>query len=213
MKILVIGGGSMGRRRLRDALALRPGKVSLFEPAEERCTEVSKQFGIPGYTDLDQALADGPEAMIVSTPPALHDRYIQIAIERKMHVFAELPFMFDADLLSKVADQASKTQIILGVSATIRYYPPFRLIRDLLAEDVIGKPLYLEYSLGNYLPDWHPHEDYRKFYAKGDPRSGGSGVDMILHELHAIQWLSRSVPAYPRPANWRSVDPIHTTPC
>jgi predicted dehydrogenase len=188
MKILVIGGGSMGRRRLRDTLALRPGKVSLFEPAEQRCKEVSEQFGIRGYTDLDQALADKPGAMIVSTPPSLHDQYIQIAIERNMHVFAELPFMFDADKLAEIAEQAAKTQIILGVSATIRYYPPFRLIRDLLAEDAIGKPLYLEYSLGNYLPDWHPHEDYRKFYAKGDPRSGGSGVDMILHELHAIQW-------------------------
>lgn len=178
----------MGRRRLRDALALRPGMVSLYEPAKERCEEVSKQFGITGHSDLDEALENEPGALIVSTPPSLHDRYIRIAMERGLHVFAELPFMFDPAALAEVTEQAKQKHLVLGISATIRYYPPFRLIRDLLAGDAIGKPLYLEYSLGNYLPDWHPHEDYRSFYAKGDPRTGGSGVDMILHELHAIQW-------------------------
>jgi predicted dehydrogenase len=188
MSILVIGGGSMGRRRMRDALALRPGQVFLYEPDKQRCDEVAELFGIQGFTDLDEALAQNPSAMIVSTPPALHDRYIRLAVERGIHVFAELPFVFDTQLLTELSGTAKTSKIVLGVSATIRYYPPFRLIHDLIRDNAVGKRLYLEYSLGNYLPDWHPHEDYRKFYAKGDPRAGGSGVDMILHEMHAIQW-------------------------
>jgi predicted dehydrogenase len=51
----------------------------------------------------------------------------------------------------------------------------------------LDEPLYLEYSLGNYLRDWHPYEDYRKFYAK-DQKLGGAGMDMLLHELSAIHW-------------------------
>src|SRR6185437_10532943 len=74
-----------------------------------------------------------------------------------------------------------------GVSHTIRYYPPFRLIHDLLQKGTVGRPLYLEYSLGNYLPDWHPYEDYRKFYAS-DQKMGGAGMDMLSHEISAIHW-------------------------
>jgi predicted dehydrogenase len=57
----------------------------------------------------------------------------------------------------------------------------------LLQESRIGDPLYLEYSLGNHIADWHPYEDYRTFYA-ADVALGGAGMDMLLHELAPIQW-------------------------
>jgi predicted dehydrogenase len=110
-------------------------------------------------------------------------------VQQSKHVFAEVPFLFNYDALREVADHSARPghKGVLGVSHTIRYYPPYRLIRDLLDRELVGRPLYLEYSLGNYLPDWHPYEDYRKFYAS-DQKLGGAGMDMLLHELSAIHW-------------------------
>ncbi|HXK59670.1 MAG TPA: Gfo/Idh/MocA family oxidoreductase [Acidobacteriota bacterium] len=187
MNVLAIGAGSMGRRRLRDLIALNPGRVVLYEPQSDRCREVSNQFGIEGYTDLNQALESKPDAISISTPPALHDQYVRLGLERGLHIFCELPFAYDPDLMASVARRSASYPGVLGISHTIRYYPPFRLIREMLSSKQIGKPLYLEYSLGNYLPDWHPYEDYRKFYA-ADPKLGGCGFDMLLHELSPIQW-------------------------
>jgi predicted dehydrogenase len=187
MKILSIGGGSMGRRRLRDLTYLTGGDVILFEPVEERCREISEVFGVPGYTSFEEALAQKPEAITISTPPALHEQYVRRAVEMNLPVFSELPFVLDVKSLAEIEKTASSYSGVFGISHTIRYYPPFRLIHDLLRQGRIGKPLYLEYSLGNYLPDWHPYEDYRKFYAS-DVRLGGAGMDMILHELSPIQW-------------------------
>ncbi len=189
MKVMVVGGGSMGRRRLRDLTYLNPGGVLLLEPVAERCEQVSKSFGVPGYTDVEKAFGEKPHALVVSTPPALHDQYVKRGVNKGKSVFAEVPFLLDYNDLKQVAETAAKKnpKPVLGVSHTIRYYPPYRLIRDLLDQRVIGKPLYLEYSLGNYLPDWHPYEDYRKFYAS-DQKLGGAGMDMLLHELSAIHW-------------------------
>ncbi len=187
MKVLAIGGGSMGRRRLRDLTHLNPGQVILFEPEADRCAEVAQAFGVPGFTDIQAALAERPEVMTISTPPALHEPYVLQAMERNLHVFAELPFVLDLNKLAEVAGRSRDYPGVLGVSCTIRYYPPFRLIRDLLQQQRIGKPLYFEYSLGNHLADWHPYEDYRKFYAR-DAALGGAGLDMILHEFGPIQW-------------------------
>jgi predicted dehydrogenase len=189
MKILVIGAGSMGRRRLRDLNYLNLGGVLLFEPISERCEQVAGAFGVPGYLDLNAAMQQHPHALVVSTPPALHETYVRHGIEQGMHVFAEVPFVLDYEALVQIAAVAAagSDKPLLAVSHTIRYYPPYRLIHDLLARAVIGRPLYLEYSLGNYLPDWHPYEDYRKFYAK-EQKLGGAGMDMLLHELSAIHW-------------------------
>jgi predicted dehydrogenase len=164
-----------------------PGEVSLFETVEARCRETASAFGIRGFTDLDEALSEKPSALVISTPPALHAQYVRRALDLNLSVFAEVPFALDLETLSEVSSRASSFPGVLGVSHTIRYYPPFRLIHDLLRQGAVGKVLYLEYSMGNYLPDWHPYEDYRKFYA-GDVGLGGAGMDMILHEMSVIQW-------------------------
>ncbi len=187
MKVLVVGGGSMGRRRLRDLTYLNPGGVLLLEPVAERCAHVAKAFDVPGYSSLDEALAQNPDALAISTPPALHESYVRAAVDGGKHVFAEVPFLLDYKSLREVAAARTSKKNVLGVSHTIRYYPPYRLIHDLLSQNAVGRPLYLEYSLGNYLPDWHPYEDYRKFYA-ADQKLGGAGMDMLLHELSAIHW-------------------------
>ena len=66
MKILAVGAGSMGRRRLRDLLALEAGEVVLYEPQADRCYEIAARFGLRGFTDFEKALAEKPDAMTVS---------------------------------------------------------------------------------------------------------------------------------------------------
>jgi len=187
MKILAVGAGSMGRRRLRDLTHLNQGNVLLYEPNAERCSKVAEAYGVRGFTEFDAALAERPDAMTISSPPALHEKYVHAAMERKLHVFAEVPFVLDLAMMSDVARQAPDYPRTIAISASPRFYPPFRLIYDLLRSGAAGKPLYCEFSLGNYLPDWHPYEDYRKFYG-GDMRMGGAGLDMIPHEMNTIHW-------------------------
>jgi len=186
-KILCIGAGSMGRRRLRDVTYLDAGEVILHEAVADRCRQVAEAFGIRGTTDLDAAFAENPAVVLISTPPTAHDAAVRRVLASKLHLFAEVPFVMDAGLMREIASAASNYPAVLGISHTLRYYPPYRIIHDLLHEGAIGKPLYFEYSLGNHLADWHPYESYKNFYGS-DARLGGAGFDMILHEFAAIQW-------------------------
>ena len=187
MKALQIGAGSMGKRRLRDLTYLLNGQVILYEPYKERCDEVANAYDIQGFTDMEAALAEQPEMMSISTPPFLHDQYVDLAIRHKMHVFAESPFLLESQAIERLLENRLDHQTVFGVSCSLRYYPPYRLIHDLIHTGRIGKALYTEYTLGQYLPDWHPYEDYRKFYG-GDANLGGCGIDMIFFEFAAMQW-------------------------
>src|SRR5439155_26487151 len=72
MKILCIGAGSMGRRRLRDLTYLAPGEIILCEKSEERCRQIAASFGVRGFTSLDEGFGQAPDVVTVSTPPAPH---------------------------------------------------------------------------------------------------------------------------------------------
>ena len=72
MRVLQIGGGSMGTRRMRD-LYVRPGiEIRLLDGREDRRARALAAFGIVGFSSLDEALAWDPEVVIVSTPPDQH---------------------------------------------------------------------------------------------------------------------------------------------
>ena len=46
-----------------------------------------------------------------------------------------------------------------------RYHPAIIKLKKLLKKNIIGKLINGEIANGEYLPNWHPYEDYRKGYA------------------------------------------------
>jgi predicted dehydrogenase len=58
-------------------------------------------------------------------------------------------------------------------------------MRRRIAEGAIGRPLALVHHVGQYLPDWHPWEDYRTFYAAR--RDTGAAREIVPFELN---WLT-----------------------
>lgn len=60
-------------------------------------------------------------------------------------------------------------------------------------EGTIGKVLSVRAEVGQYLPDWHPYEDYRQGYSASRNLGGGVILDLI-HEIDYICWLF----GYPR---------------
>jgi len=81
LKILVVGLGSMGKRRIRNLQYLNQGVVIGFDPREDRCKEAFEKYGIKTFDDIAVALNEKPNAMVISTPPDLHMRYAKIALE------------------------------------------------------------------------------------------------------------------------------------
>src|SRR5579872_6918164 len=95
MKFLVVGCGSMGRRRIRDLKRLGAGEILAFDPDDSRLQEVCSKHGIETFTTFQEALKKDPDVFVVSVFPALHAQYVKTAVETGKHVFCEAPLAID----------------------------------------------------------------------------------------------------------------------
>jgi len=183
MKFLVVGLGSMGKRRIRNLKQLNQEEILGFDLKTERSSESEKEYGIKTYHDIQKALDEKPDAMIISTPPDLHMKYAKIAIDEGIHFFTEASVVQDE--MKEVIGMLKDSKIVGLPSCTMRYHPITLQVRDFLKNNVIGKPLAFLYHSGQYLADWHPWEDYRKFYVS--KRKTGACREIVPFELI---WLS-----------------------
>ena len=178
MKFLVVGLGSMGKRRIRNLQFLKQEVVG-FDLREDRCKEVSDKYQIQTFHDFSEAMKEKPEALVISTPPDLHMRYAKIAIENNVNFFTEASVVQDE--MEEVIFHLEKSERVGLPSCTMRYHPIVVQIKRILDRGDIGKPLSFLYHSGQYLPDWHPWEDYRKFYVS--KRETGACREIVPFEL------------------------------
>ena len=185
MRFLVIGLGSMGKRRVRNLIALGyKNDIIGFDPREDR-TDEAKEYDIKVFNNFDDAIKQhNPDIFLISTPPNLHMRYAYFALENNISCFIEASVV-DANKILALSKLIQAKNIIMAPSCTMRYYPAPLKIKQLLKDKIIGKALNFNYHTGQYLPHWHPWEDIKDFYVS-NPHTGGCR-EIVPFEL---TWLN-----------------------
>lgn len=188
MKFLIAGLGSIGRRHLRNLLALGQKDILLYRTHKSTLPE-EELAGFPFETELSAALAHHPDAVIVSNPTALHLDVALPAAQEGCHLFLEKPV---ADRLGgeiETLQQIVKDkQLRTLVGFQFRFHPTLMQIKNLLGLGHLGKVYSFRIHWGEYLPDWHPWEDYRQSYA-AQRDLGGGVVNTLCHPLDYERWL------------------------
>ena len=97
MKALVIGLGSMGKRRIRNLKVLGVEKLAGVDPREDRRAEAATAYAVPTFADAQRALRKfAPDVAVISTPPDRHMDYAFLACEQRVPCFIEASVV-DAD--------------------------------------------------------------------------------------------------------------------
>lgn len=162
MKFLIIGLGSMGKRRIRNLKALNYKSILGFDPRKDRCEEAYEKYGIDVFQEINDTIEQKPDVMIISTPPDLHMKYAKIALENDIHFFTEASVIQDEML--EIIEGLQNSKIVGVPSCTLRFHPIVQKINEILKMPDMGKPLSFIHHFGQYLPDWHPWENYKEFY-------------------------------------------------
>ncbi|MGD0283568.1 MAG: Gfo/Idh/MocA family oxidoreductase [Dissulfurispiraceae bacterium] len=187
-KFLIIGLGSMGKRRIRNLQALGHSSIVGFDARIDRRQEAEKLYGISTVAET-RCISDC-DAVIISTPPDLHTVYIRLAVEQGKPCFVELSLLVQD--LPDLEALAKERGVLVAPSCTFRFHPSIRLIKEFVNAGSFGRITNFVYHSGQYLPDWHPWENIRDFFVSKRETSGCK--EILSFELH---WLTE-ITGFPR---------------
>lgn len=182
MKGLVVGLGSMGKRRIRLMKGFfKDVELCGVDSNEARRAEACGLFSIECYSSIEEAVkAFSPETAFVCTSPLSHAAIIRELLSYSLNVFTEINLVNDG--YEENVRTAKEKGVTLFLSSTPLYRRETQFIEKAVKET--SGALCYRYHVGQYLPDWHPWENYKDFFV-GDKRTNG------CREIFAIElpWL------------------------
>jgi predicted dehydrogenase len=187
MKFLIAGLGSIGRRHLNNLIALGERNIILYRTHTGTLPD-EDLAEFPIETNFEAALNREPDAVIISNPTSLHLDVAIPAAQAGCHIFLEKPISHSMnrvdEFISALKDGGGK--VLVGYQ--FRFHPGLRMVKELLDDGAIGRPTSVRAHWAEYLPGWHPWEDYRLGYSARNDLGGGV-ILTLSHPLDYMLWL------------------------
>ena len=186
--ILVAGFGSIGRRHYRNLRSLGIDDVRLLRSGRRPTPGFETPTGVTAYSSLADALDDKPSVVVVANPTSLHVEVAAKATSAGALVVLEKPVGSDLASALRLLRAIDRTGGVISMAYCFRYHPLYVAMRDVINSGILGRVFHVDAWQANYLPDWHPWEDYRESYAARSDLGGGV-VRTLDHELDMLNWL------------------------
>lgn len=183
LKVGIIGYGSIGKRHCTNLLNLGVEDITLF-----RSIGSGNPYSIK-ETSNEVSFCETPfDFIIISSPTSLHSHFLNLLIPLQHNFLIEKPIVSDylqLDALKKIIPD------YLGISMcayNLRFHPSVIQVKNQIKSGIFGKIYSARFYVGQYLPDWHPKEDYRSGYSAKKNMGGGVVLDLI-HEIDLATYL------------------------
>jgi len=192
MKVLILGLGSIGMRHARNLASMADDNAIQtlvgMVPGEERRTRFEAELQGDTFASLEEALAsDSFDLAVIASPNVFHVSQAQVLAQAGCHLFIEKPLGISLDGVQDLIQVIEEKNIFAHVGSNWKFHPSFLRMKALLNEGVCGRVTGVQVIAGQWLPDWHPWEDYRQGYSARSDLGGGIVMDM--HELDYMSWL------------------------
>ncbi len=187
-RFLIAGLGSVGRRHLRNLQALGESDIVLLRTGKSTLPE-EELAGLRVEREIGAALQRWkPDAVIIANPTSLHIDIAIPAAQAGCHLLIEKPLSHSMERIDELVEAVRRTRAQALVGFQFRYNPGLREVKRLLESGAVGLPVYAAAHWGEYMPGWHPWEDYHRSYAARADLGGGA-ILALCHPFDYLRWL------------------------
>jgi len=170
---------------MRNLIALGEKDIVLFRTRKATMPD-DELAGFPVETDFTEALKKHkPDAVIVGNPTSMHLDIAIPAAEAGCAILLEKPISNSTERLGQLESAVKKSGSKVLVAFQFRFHPGLMRAKQLISDGEIGRIISAHVHFGEYLPAWHPWEDYRQGYAARVDMGGG----VVLTQCHSLDYL------------------------
>ncbi len=187
MRIAIVGAGLQARRRAAVIAASTDTEMVVVAATHmTSAARLAQEVRAEASTDWAAAVVrPDVDAVIVCTPPDLHEEIASVALGAGKHVLCEKPLARSSAEAQRMVDQADADGRILWCGFNHRYHPALRQVRQWLAQGDLGEAMYLRarYGIGGrpgYEREW-----------RADPERVGGGqlMEQGIHLVDLARWF------------------------
>lgn len=189
MKFLICGIGSIGLRHLRNLRRLGYDDIIIYSTGKSKIVDaIEETKDLKKFISLDAALAEKPDICMITNPTSLHVETAIKAANAGCHLYIEKPISNNLENLDKLQSIVATQKLITFLTYQFRFHPHIELLRSIFQNTKLsyGKPLYVTAEWSEYLPDWHPWENYKQGYSARSDLGGG----VLLTQIHPLNYLT-----------------------
>lgn len=171
----------MGRTHLRALHGTATPIVAVAEPVARLRSSAAEEFGLSGYESVEAMLdAGGIDGVLVVTPSGTHRDVVASVAAAGLPILCEKPCGVSVDDARAAARAADEAHVALQVAYWRRFVPALQRMRERVSEGEFGE------ILGVTSLQWDGAPPPAAFRSSG----GGLFIDMGVHEIDQIRWLT-----------------------
>jgi len=180
---LIVGSGSIGQRHIRNLKKIGISNIITLRSKKGHNKKLPEDLKVIEVDGWDDAIEKKPDIAVISNPTSLH---LEAALTISKHVkgvFIEKPLSNSLDKCQELIDTLNGNKVVSFVGHNLMFHPIINKIKKFHDENNVGEIINIQCQVGQWLPDWHPYEDYKKAYFARKDLGGGVALTLI-HEIH-----------------------------
>lgn len=194
-KICIIGCGGLTETFYLPNFENKNKEIELYfvdnnaKRLEEFCIKSSLESK-RCFKDLNEALDLSIDAYIIATPPSSHFSLIKYLLDSNKYILCEKPAVETYSEFESIINNKNFDNSKMLVNNTRRFFPSYKKVKQLIADNTIGEIKKVEYYEGN-LMNWNSASN-SYFKSEGSPK--GILLDRGAHVLDAVTWWTDDNP-------------------
>ncbi|MFJ5956627.1 Gfo/Idh/MocA family protein [Paenarthrobacter sp. NPDC092416] len=184
----IIGTGWMTRTHMVRAINEAPNSraTAVLSSSQARAEQFAAEFNIPrAYSSLEDMLND-PEvaAVFVSSTNELHKPQTLAAAAAGKHVLCEKPLSTNVQDGLDIVAACKEAGVVLGTNHYRRLKSTIQVVRRLIADGVIGRPIMARATSTGWLS-----EEQQTWRLTSAEAGGGVVLDIGVHDADLLRYL------------------------
>lgn len=170
------------------AVTVRATDPGPHPAGEERGFTLAQRLGVDYADSVDELMAWGPDAVIITSENARHREFVEIAANAGAHVLCEKPLATTWDDGLAIAEAVTRAGVLLMVAFPVRFSDSFDRLRRAYADGALGELLSVRASNNGMLPT------ERAWFTDPALSGGGALVDHVVHIVDLLDALMHATP-------------------